>query len=111
MFARRPPGFHPLEHSAPRVSAVLPASCGPACEHRLFSCPQRIMADSSGQAKYEPTSGLINNQRRSRFIPASSNSREIGCVVKAAGLLGTSARSASIAATDNRQIEPDDQGE
>jgi Nitroreductase family len=45
-----------------------------------------------------------SNQRRSRFPPASSNSREIDCVVKAAGLSRTSARSASIAATDNRQI-------
>jgi len=42
-----------------------------------------------------------SNQRRSHFTPASSNSREIGCVVKA---VGQSRTSASIAATDNRQI-------
>src|SRR5260370_4827521 len=37
-----------------------------------------------------------SNHCRSRFTPASSNSREIGCVVKAAGLSRTSARSAVI---------------
>ena len=57
-----------------------------------------------GRARVRVTS----NQRRSRFTPASSNSREIGCVVKAAGLSRTSARSASIAATDNRQIRDGD---